>query len=351
MDNVYSLGICFALLLARVFAKSSDAPMATQCLIQKKREISRPSHGNGVEVHQLDSNELLAHGTHGTDSEIEVLNSLPPPILALGWKLFGNEHAFFNVVQNSVMVNITHAGIQMMVRMNKADDALTRLGEEGNYFSYDLDTMGEYRDASSNLLNMMDIGGNYGVVTIAAFKKYPKSLRVVTVEPIPTTYFFLKWNLYLNGVPELNADDFAAARRPPGVLALNRGTAATDGDDLHLCFDPASSMNARICDCRPGDARCTVVPSVTMSKLMRLFGDESVAMVKMDCEGCEFQALPALSTPTLSYRVRRLAGELHIPDQRLEAIACRWDHGRLMTKCQYTEGTNVACEVPLDCNI
>jgi FkbM family methyltransferase len=348
MDNVYSLGICFALVLVTVFVRSSDASTATQCLIQKKREISRPAQGNGVEVDQHHTNHLLAQQTHGTDTDSEVLNSLPAPILALGWKLFGNEHAFFNVVANSVMVNITHAGVEMTVRMNKADDALTRLGEEGNFFSYDLDTMGEFRGSSSDRLNMLDIGGNYGVVTIAAFKKYAQSLRVITVEPIPTTYFFLKWNLYLNGVPELNADDFAA-KPPPGVLALNRGTAATDGDDLHLCFDPASSMNARTCDCKPGDARCTIVPSVTMPKLMSLFGDESVAMVKMDCEGCEFQALPALSDPTLSFRVRRLAGELHIPDQKLEALACRWDNGRLMTKCQWTEANNVACEVPLGC--
>lgn len=343
MENVTTLGLCFAILLVAACADSDDPSMA-KCLMQKKRNLSRPAHGHGMELHQHHANEYPAPQSFHTDNEI--LKELPASILTLGWELFGNEHAFFNVVQNSVLVNITHAGVDMMVRMNKADDALTRLGEEGNFFSYDLDTMGEFHDSSSKLLNMLDIGGNYGVVTIAAFKKYKRSLRVVTVEPIPTTYFFLRWNLFLNGVPELSAAEFGMR---PGVLALNRGTAATDGDDLHLCFDPASSMNARMCDCNLGDQHCTIVPSVTMAKLMSMFGTESIAMVKMDCEGCEFQALPALSEAHLSQRVRRLAGELHIPDQNLESIACRWDRGRLMTKCQYTEDNKVACEVPLGC--
>ena len=40
----------------------------------------------------------------------------------------------------------------------------------------------------------------------------------------------------------------------------------------------------------------------------------------MDCEGCEFKSLPALDKPEISKRVRRLAGELHLPDKKLEDL-------------------------------
>merc|ERR1719506_2047589 len=68
-------------------------------------------------------------------------------------------------------------------------------------------------------------------------------------------------------------------------------------------------------------------------------------MVKMDCEGCEAKSLPVLAKDTVSPRVRRLAGELHLPDQNLEEIACRWDHGRLLSKCGDGEcGLELSCD-------
>lgn len=288
---------------------------------------------------------------------------LPESILALARVLFEKEDVIADVVANSVLVNLTYAGVKMSLRMNKDDDAVKRMGEESQWFGYDLDTLGDVRDDSKDMLNMLDIGGNYGVVSIAAYKKYAEKLRVITVEPIPTTFFFLKWNLYLNGVPDLekagldkqnpekaalDSEGHTDPLKTAGVMALNRGSADVEGEDLHFCFDPKSSMNSRMCECQRGDDHCIIVPSVTINTLAGMFGLEPIAMVKMDCEGCEFKSLPALAQPEVSKRVRRLAGELHLPDESLEALACRWDKGRLMSKCsQKDEG--IACGVELTC--
>jgi len=276
---------------------------------------------------------------------------LPEPVLALAWKLFKTEGAIRGAVENSVVVSVTHAGVPMSLRMNKYDDATQRLGTEGTWFSYDLDTLGDAHENPQDVMNMIDVGGNYGVVTIAAMKKYAKNLRVVTVEPIPTTFFFLKWNLHINGVPEIDQANWDANKGTPGVLALNSGSSDVAGENLHFCSYPWSSMNSKMCDCPEGEDNCHIVPSVAVNDLVAMFGSDPIAMVKMDCEGCEFKSLPALGKKDISKRVRRLAGELHLPDKNLEEIACRWDDGRLLTKCQQGQKgkDDIECGVKLSC--
>jgi tRNA1(Val) A37 N6-methylase TrmN6 len=51
------------------------------------------------------------------------------------------------------------------------------------------------------MLNILDVGGSFGIVTIAAMKKYPERLRAITVEASPTMFFYLKCNLAINGIP------------------------------------------------------------------------------------------------------------------------------------------------------
>jgi len=337
--------LCIALL--SIFSLSLGVntpaePQGTQCLMQKQHHVSR-SHPLAPNLHEL----------------------LPEPVLALAWRLFEKEERIIELVENSVLLNITYSGVKMSLRMNQEDDATHRLGEEGMYgMDYDLDTLDELRNVSKDMLNMLDVGGNLGVVSIAAYKKYAKHLRIITIEPSPQTFFFLNWNLHINGVPEIDMSSVEKQKTTlingvhsasPGVLALNRGiTDAVDGEDLHFCDDPRSSMNNKVCDCKQGEEHCLVVPSVSVDSLASMFGTEPIALVKMDCEGCEFKILPALVKSKVSKRVMRLAGELHLPDSNIEELACRWEKGRLMSKCQRSEEENpefeIECGVELKCN-
>jgi FkbM family methyltransferase len=267
------------------------------------------------------------------------------------------------MVENSVLIDVKHAGVSMKLRMSKDDDATTRLTEEGNFMAYDLGHMDDAsllqnsskeddKDSSKgNLLNMIDIGGNYGVVTIAVMKTYAKKLRVVTLEPAPATFFFLRWNLHINGVPEIDAADWDPKKGTSGVLAMNAGSADKDGQSLHFCYYADSSMNSKMCDCKEGDNGCLILPSITIDDLGAKFDTQPIAMMKMDCEGCEFESLPALVNSKVAKRVQRFMGELHIPDEKIEELACRWDHGRLVKKCQFskTNPQDVECDVELDC--
>jgi FkbM family methyltransferase len=352
-------------LIEAAVPKQQSFPRATSLFQVGAAELRRESDEQGVSANGVDKDdpkEVRSEGDQSSDDEEKptvvrkahvpnLHELLPEPILALAWRVFEKEEVIAQVVENSVLVNVSYAGVKMELRMNKDDDATSRLGEEALWFSYDLDTLGDLQENSSDMLNMLDLGGSYGVVTIAAMAKYATRLRIITVEPIPTTYFFLKWNLYLNGVPEIEKAVLDENKGLPGVYALNRGLADAEDQDVHFCFDPTSSMNSRACECQRGDPNCLIVPSVTTDNLTGLFGAEPIAMVKMDCEGCEAKSLPALASETVSKRVRRLAGELHLPDPNLEEIACRWDHGRLLSKCQQNELDEVACGMELNCPI
>jgi len=321
--------------------KSAGSEQHNSTINSSSTEIAGSEQHNSTNSH-LDESEQDTPDLHAL---------LPEPILALAWTVFKTSDAIADIVENSVLVNLTHGGIKMAVRMHKEDDAVKRLGEEGNWMSYDLDKLDDAGDKSTGMLNMIDIGGNYGVITIAAMKKYKKRLRVVTVEPAPRTFFFLKWNLYLNNIAEIDRNVLEDEETTPGVLALNSGTSDVEDQDLRFCFYKDSSMNSKICDCENLDDGCIIVPSITVDKLARMFGTEKIAMVKMDCEGCEFQTLPALSKSNISKRVQHLAGELHLPDQNLEMLACRWDEGRHMSKCQRSpsDENNIECGVSLTC--
>lgn len=272
---------------------------------------------------------------------------LPPDLYELGVEVFHNEEDLQKAVEESMEMNIEYAGVPVTLRVLNKDNAAKRLGgetEDGK--EYGLDTLLEARQEDHDMVNMIDMGGNYGVVTIATYNKYPGLLRTVVVEPVAATYFFLRWNMYLNKVPHLSQEDFVKDKTRPGVVALYGGVPVTADEDVVLvCVHPEWSMNAMAvakfdagwgCDCR--FMNCTKVPRLSMDTLLDdFFQDSSITLIKMDCEGCESHVLPELKEK-LS-RVKRLAGELHHPEEELIDLACKYDNGRYITKvCKIKEG-------------
>lgn len=281
--------------------------------------------------------------------------ALPSYLRALGQKLFGSEVALQAVVERSVLVKVSFGSVAITLRMDVADNARQRLPAESNKDAYGLGTLQEAQPKAEELtgnvsgtlpwINIIDVGGNLGVVTIAAFKLYPTLSRVVVVEPIPTTYFFLRWNLWLNGVPEVDEASLASAGEAmPGVLALHRAVARNDEEKVSLCYEAANSMEARRRSERC--ARNVSVSGIAAESLLNLFGTQSVALVKMDCEGCELEGLPPFAKPNVRARVQRLAGELHgdcFVEQALEEVACAYDAGRYVLANECTKVRSLQC--------
>jgi len=282
---------------------------------------------------------------------------LPLHLMELGSLTFGSEESLNEVVSASNEIHIQYAGVPISLRIMAGDNAAERFGADGeDGHDYGLETLWELANRSPNQekITMIDMGANYGVVPIAVYKKFPGLLRAVVTEPMPSTYFFLRWNLWLNGIPDLSDNLFMDASKRAGVLALHRGVTSDVGEKLQMCSSPGWSMNARAveptdtipCDCSVMD--CTIVHGVTTDSLFnKFFPQEEITLLKMDCEGCEMHSMRAIAKYPL--RVRRLVGELHVPDEDVIDIACLYDSGQYMTKvCKIAED-EWSCCLPLDC--
>lgn len=260
-------------------------------------------------------------------------DTLPAHLRELGLELLGSAEELDAMVANTETQHIEYDGVSAQVRMLLGDWANTTFrGEgQGGYGDYGLGALRELKPEGA--LHMLDVGANLGIASIAAYKKYPEHLRVIAVEAVPSTYLLLRWNLWLNGIPELCA---SSPSTDPGVMALNRGVSNSDMDTVQFCYNPPQTMNSFSCDCsqQPG-YECKEVMGISTKSLVDLFGDQGITLLKLDCEGCESFVLPALLeiSSQAPGRIARIAGELHHPGLELEELACRFDSGLLWEMC------------------
>mmetsp|Transcript_35609 Transcript_35609/g.64026 ORF Transcript_35609/g.64026 Transcript_35609/m.64026 type:complete len:392 (-) Transcript_35609:104-1279(-) len=274
---------------------------------------------------------------------------LPEDLKKLGIEMFKSEEALNEIVANSEEISATVFDKKLTLRIKKGDNAISRLPDEGKTDEYGIKEILDEGPTAHGMINVIDMGANYGIVPIALFHTYPKFVRAVIAEPIPQTYFFLRWNLKLNNVPELTEEEIKATgkERTPGVLAIHQGV-AEDDKDMSFCWAKNNSMNAMMCDCKrpPFPSECLKVKTISTMSLLSLFGESGVDFLKMDCEGCELHSLPALDKldkgTTL---VRRLVGELHEVPPKIEDIACKFTHKTWMTKvCAQPRGAGQQLE-------
>lgn len=295
---------------------------------------------------------------------------LPPDLFDLGVQVLQNEETLDAVVANTNFHNVTYAGENLYMRLVNGeglapDGSCCTFGTPLESDVYGLGSLGALTPNEHGMLDMMDVGGNVGVVSNAAFKKESTRLRIIAVEPIPSTYFLLVWNLWLNSVPRLSLQQWQENPAQPGVLAFNKGVSSTDNQMLGLCYTPPFSMNAAICDCaaqagvvshQAGIAQCANVASSSFGALLGLFanGQSYLAFLKMDCEGCEKDLLPALSQVSLNpaWKLGRLGGELHAVSNAVEDLACKFDGGWIEHICNTgtTSANFIAANVSERCH-
>lgn len=331
---------------------SASVESESACTATENSQI--PKEGVGDSLLQVSS----SHGSKVDKIGKAYGDLLPAHLHELGLETFGNEEALDKVITESETINIKYGGIPILLRIAGKDTAAQRFGgkdEDGS--EYGLQTLLETRKGDHGMVNMVDMGGNYGVVSIAVYKKFPKLIRAVVVEPIASTYFFMRWNMWLNKVPSLTKEEFVESHEKPGVVALHRGVTDKEGKDLQMCSHPEWSMNARMmsqqsiidggeCDCN--QLHCTQVPGITAQSLFNdYFGDASINLLKMDCEGCEFESLPFLAEH--ASRVRRLVGELHLPEEHMIDTACQYDNGKYLTKVCRVAEWEWKSSLPLGC--
>ena len=145
---------------------------------------------------------------------------------------------------------------------------------------------------------IVDVGANIGAFALyAAFS--PEVRRVYACEPAPRTYRLLTENISLNHLSDRVQTVNAAVSCTAGVKPFYMG-----GDSTSFSLDAPEDAGA---------VPETNVECLTLDQLFAQFQIERCDLLKMDCEGCEFETLPTCSADTLG-RIQRIRLEYHLGD-------------------------------------
>lgn len=141
---------------------------------------------------------------------------------------------------------------------------------------------------------VIDIGGYIGDFALYAAKCLNAS-KVVVCEPSPRNWALLEKNVANNHFHDR-------------IIMVNK--AVTDGKEIMLNVDAPDRGQARVSAYHPTNDQRRTVPVVTLSSLVEQHGLEIIDLLKIDCEGGEYDIL--LSTPSeLFRRIRNIVFEYH----------------------------------------
>lgn len=161
---------------------------------------------------------------------------------------------------------------------------------------------------------VVDVGANIGDFAVRAASLCPRG-RVIAVEPMP---------VYGNMI-----DTQAALNELRNITWLPAALSGENG---------ATSVGAIGSAYAVHDASDHVVRTITLERLVDEFGLTRIDLLKLDCEGAEWQILPA-ADPVLPL-VRQIAMEYHCLHGWTPERLAEWLHARGF-EVQYTPGNAI----------
>ncbi|MFZ8811320.1 MAG: FkbM family methyltransferase [Pyrobaculum sp.] len=136
-------------------------------------------------------------------------------------------------------------------------------------FDYDV-----YNKLNVNRKTVVDIGAYVGdSVKYFALKGARKA---IAVEPHPGAYVEMIETIKLNNFEQFIIPINAGLASKPGKICTTDVDISATAHALH-------SKNENSCE--------TTVPAVTLDDLLKRFAVDAESVLKMDCEGCEFDVL------------------------------------------------------------
>ena len=143
---------------------------------------------------------------------------------------------------------------------------------------------------------IIDIGANAGFFTLFAASRFNDS-KILAYEPVPSNFHQLERNR------ELNADC--------DIKCFQKAVAKHSGS-VEIIFDPDENFttNATIVQ-KPHEHNQTIqVPSVTLSDIFSEHSIKRCNLLKMDCEGAEYDIIYNCPLECLS-KIDQMAMEVH----------------------------------------
>lgn len=133
----------------------------------------------------------------------------------------------------------------------------------------------------------IDVGAHIGIVALALAVDHP-DLHVIAVEVVPYNVEGLRLNIEHNGLGD-RVSVVEAAADAPGVKTTKVLWNYRSAENAEQAYTDDSRYIANIFDGAGSDADEHRVKSVSLDQLMK--GIDRLALLKIDCEGCEWAFL------------------------------------------------------------
>jgi len=253
-------------------------------------------------------------------------DALPDWLTQLGVKLFGSQAAMDEVVGSSKLAQVRLHGQQLWLRARATDSAWRHLEREGSEKHSEI-----FHKRFNRSGVFVELGANLGANVIYGMMMNP-GMRAVALEPTPEGFFFLQWNLHANLIPQW--------RHGRGAMAMQRAI-STDGQPVEFQITTQSSrgscavesMSDLMHATRKNKYNSSVlsVPSITLQQLMQHAEISRIALIRMDCEGCEYFLIPAWHQLDLISTIQKWSYEVHPAHSRqYDAATVRLTYDVLM---------------------
>ena len=230
---------------------------------------------------------------------------LPPRLERLGIKLFKSKQLFQNILTTiSEPSSLELYGTTIYLAQRKDDNGLQKLKHE---FSQQLqDGYGLNRLLTIQNGTMIDIGANIGAISIFLAKRIPNS-QIISFEPIPQTYFLLRYNMFLNNITVIKKWDRGTTMC--GIIPINQAVGAIQ-EVKEITYPTNQSQLAALSDSPDGHKINITVAS--FHDIIRRYDIDVIDFLKIDCEGCEFEVIPSIKDRFVDKnKIRYVGAEIH----------------------------------------
>jgi FkbM family methyltransferase len=208
---------------------------------------------------------------------------------ANGRKLFVNHEAYLYALDNKAdgaVVLRTRDGLNITMRQNIWDGRIIR------EIFFDNPYVRHFTLPSDPVI--VDIGGYIGDFSLYAVK-YLNAKQVVVYEPTAENFTILEQNIANNGY---------AGR----IAAINKAVSSSHEVALNIQKQEGEEVHVSAYMYQGAERRS--LPSVTLEELMVTHNLSSVDLLKVDCEGGEYDIFPSVPDSVLK-KIRNIAFEYH----------------------------------------